>query len=118
MSAMTLFDPPAPPVPRIRDGGLLATRLARKHQGLITGHFVLPGREGVYADLPEALPEPLAAALRTRGVSQLYAHQRAAWDAAQRGEHLVVATPTASGKSLCYTPVSYTHLTLPTILLV
>jgi superfamily II DNA/RNA helicase len=103
MSAMTLFDPPAPPVPRIRDGGLLATRLARKHQGLITGHFVLPGREGAYADLPEALPERLAAALRTRGVSQLYAHQRAAWDAAQRGEHLVVATPTASGKSLCYT---------------
>jgi DEAD/DEAH box helicase domain-containing protein len=64
---------------------------------------VLPGREGRYADLPDALPAALAGALRSRGVAQLYAHQREAWDAAQRGEHLVVATPTASGKSLCYT---------------
>jgi len=101
--ALTLFEPPAPPAPRIHDGGALATRLAGKHAALITGHFVLPGREGRYADLPDALPCSLAAALRSRGVSQLYAHQREAWDAAQRGEHLVVATPTASGKSLCYT---------------
>ncbi|HVQ32821.1 MAG TPA: DEAD/DEAH box helicase, partial [Lysobacter sp.] len=102
-SALTLFEPPAPPAPRILDGGLLATRLAGKHAALITGHLVLPGREGRYAELPADLPEKLAGALRARGVSQLYAHQREAWDAAQRGEHLVVATPTASGKSLCYT---------------
>ena len=102
-SAMTLFETPAPPAPRIGDGGLLATRLAGKHAALITGHFVLPGREGRYAPLPEALPDKLAAALRSRGMTQLYAHQRDAWEAAQRGEHLVVATPTASGKSLCYT---------------
>ncbi|UHQ18702.1 DEAD/DEAH box helicase [Lysobacter sp. KIS68-7] len=101
--ALTLFEPPVPPAPRIGDGGALATRLAGKHAALITGHFVLPGREGRYAELPDALPLALAAALRSRGVSQLYAHQREAWDAAQRGEHLVVATPTASGKSLCYT---------------
>ena len=49
------------------------------------------------------MPEKLAAALRARGVSQLYAHQREAWDAVQRGGHVVIATPTASGKSLCYT---------------
>ena len=93
MSALTLFEHPAPPAPQSRDGGLLATRLAGKHAALITGHFVIPAREGRYAELPDALPEALANALRTRGVTQLYAHQREAWDAAQRGEHVVVATP-------------------------
>lgn len=42
-------------------------------------------------------------ALHSRGVEQLYAHQAEAWDAVQRGGHVVLATPTASGKSLCYT---------------
>src|SRR5207342_946089 len=102
MSSLSLFAPPPLPSPLV-DGGFLATRLAGKHAALITGHFVLPGRQGRYADLPEALPERLAAALRARGVTQLYAHQAEAWNALQRGGHVVVATPTASGKSLCYT---------------
>ena len=72
MSALTLFEHPAPPAPRIRDGGVLATRLAGKHGALITGHFVLPGREGRFAALPDDLPPALATALRSRGVSQLY----------------------------------------------
>src|SRR5690606_40926666 len=55
-------------------------RLAGKYQGRVTGHFVQPGREGRYAPLPEALPERLAAALRARGVEQLYAHQAQAWE--------------------------------------
>ncbi|MFZ2755023.1 MAG: DEAD/DEAH box helicase, partial [Lysobacteraceae bacterium] len=49
------------------------------------------------------LPQALAAALRTRGLSQLYSHQAEAWEATQRGEDVVVVTPTASGKTLCYT---------------
>lgn len=102
MSALSLFAPPSLPRPPV-DGGFLATRLAGKHAALITGHFVMPGREGRYADLPAGLPERLAAALRARGVSRLYDHQREAWDAVHRGGHVVVATPTASGKSLCYT---------------
>ena len=36
------------------------------------------------------------------GVDSLYLHQRAAWDAAARGEHLVVTTGTASGKTLAF----------------
>src|SRR5213076_2255986 len=35
-------------------------------------------------------------------VPQLYAHQRAAWDAAARGEHVIVTTGTASGKTLAF----------------
>jgi len=54
-----------------------------------------PAREAVLAPLPEGLAfDP--------GVDTLYAHQREAWDAAQRGEHLIVTTGTASGKTLAF----------------
>src|SRR5439155_3055367 len=48
-----------------------------------------------------ALPDELEPRLREAlPVSELYLHQRAAWDAARRGEHVILATGTASGKSL------------------
>ena len=36
------------------------------------------------------------------GVDRLYAHQREAWDAAARGDHVLVTTGTASGKTLAF----------------
>jgi DEAD/DEAH box helicase domain-containing protein len=82
---------------------VLAARLQRKYPDRITGAITLPARAGRYAPFPDELPKPLAAALRARGLSQLYSHQAEAWDATQRGEDVVVVTPTASGKTLCYT---------------
>ncbi len=61
--------------------------------------------EGTYAPLPPTLAGGIAAALRARGISQLYAHQARAFEVAgERGttRGFVVATPTASGKSLCF----------------
>lgn len=55
-----------------------------------------------YAPLPEGLAPGLVHALRARGIEQLYTHQATAFQAARRGRHVVVATPTASGKSLCF----------------
>ncbi|HNV83815.1 MAG TPA: DEAD/DEAH box helicase [Arenimonas sp.] len=81
----------------------LSNRLQRKYSDRITGSIFLPGHEGRYAELPQDLPAALAAALRTRGVERLYSHQAEAWHAVQKGDHVVVVTPTASGKSLCYT---------------
>ncbi len=80
----------------------LAAALRRKYGGRITGELVLPASPGRYAALPEDLDPAIAAALRHRGVTRLYSHQADAWVAAGRGEHLVVVTPTASGKTLCY----------------
>src|SRR6185436_11096157 len=52
--------------------------------------------------------------LRQRGVDQLYTHQAAAIDHALAGRHVVVTTPTASGKTLCYNaPVLSTILRDP-----
>ena len=85
------------------DGGRLAARLQRKYAERITGHIVLPARSGRFAQLPENLPPGLANALRARGIAQLYSHQAEAWTVAQAGRDIVVVTPTASGKTLCYT---------------
>lgn len=85
------------------DGGALAERLRDKYAGRVTGAFVLPARAAEFASFPEDLPPALLDALRGRGIGQLYAHQREAWEATRRGEHVLIATPTASGKSLCYT---------------
>jgi len=86
-----------------RDGALLSARLQRRYQDRITGSFAIAGREGRYAPIPASVPPALAAALKARGIEQLYSHQAEAWDASQRGEHVAIVTPTASGKSLCYT---------------
>src|SRR5690606_11492868 len=64
-----------------------------------------------YADFPEGVNPRLRAALAARGISRLYSHQRECWDLATDGRDLVVVTPTASGKTLCYNlPVLHTAL--------
>jgi DEAD/DEAH box helicase domain-containing protein len=52
--------------------------------------------------MPSALAPGVTQALHQRGIRELYSHQARAFDLASRGKHVVVATPTASGKSLCY----------------
>lgn len=63
----------------------------------------MPASLGDYVSFPNDLPAPLKVALRSKGISLLYSHQAEAWNAAARGDNVVVVTPTASGKSLCYT---------------
>ncbi|HEY5662278.1 MAG TPA: DEAD/DEAH box helicase [Gaiellaceae bacterium] len=59
----------------------------------------VPPAEPRLAPLPDELDPGLREALPFDG---LYGHQREAWDVAARGEHLVLATGTASGKSLAF----------------
>ncbi len=80
----------------------LAQRLRDKYRGRITGELVIPARAGQHAPLPEDLDPRLACALRSRGVQRLYTHQASAWEKVRAGQHSVVVTPTASGKTLCY----------------
>src|SRR5881398_2690358 len=70
--------------------------------GDITLDHVIPAAAANFGPLPSDLKPELAAALRTRGVERLYSHQAEAYAAVRRGDHLVVVTPTASGKTLCY----------------
>jgi DEAD/DEAH box helicase domain-containing protein len=52
--------------------------------------------------MPTGLAPGVVRALQRRGIHELYSHQARAFELASRGKHVVVATPTASGKSLCY----------------
>ena len=62
----------------------------------------LSARPAIHADFPADLPTELAAALRERGLSALYSHQAETWQHTRNGENVVLATGTASGKTLAY----------------
>ena len=68
----------------------------------VVHHAVLPAREAAYGAFPDWLDPRIVAGLATRGIERPYTHQAEAIDATRAGEDVVVVTPTASGKSLCY----------------
>src|SRR6267378_171251 len=76
--------------------------VAANFPGDITLDHVIPAAEAKFAPLPDDLRPELATALAGRGIERLYSHQAQAYDAIRSGRHLVVVTPTASGKTLCY----------------
>ncbi len=62
----------------------------------------VPRRPARHAQPPTGLDDELARLLRQQGTWPLYTHQALAFEAALRGENVVVVTGTASGKTLCY----------------
>ena len=68
----------------------------------ITATRHVPSRPPRLAPFPPSLDPRIAEALRARGIHDLYAHQARAWELIEKGHHVVVVTPTASGKTLCY----------------
>jgi DEAD/DEAH box helicase domain-containing protein len=75
---------------------------AADFQGDITLDHVIPEASAKFAPLPAGLVPELVGALARRGIDRLYSHQADAYEAVRQGRHLVVVTPTASGKTLCY----------------
>ncbi|HEV8250802.1 MAG TPA: DEAD/DEAH box helicase [Gaiellaceae bacterium] len=74
---------------------------------LLTGEEVAyvdtePARPARTAPIPAELHPQVRAALEAQGLGSLYEHQAEAWEAAARGEHVVVTTGTASGKTLAF----------------
>jgi DEAD/DEAH box helicase domain-containing protein len=58
--------------------------------------------EGVFADVPASVDARLRAALDQRGIARLYSHQAESFELTAAGKNVVIVTPTASGKTLCY----------------
>jgi len=74
----------------------------------------LPARAPDFVPLPEDLSPVLVQALGARGIKALYSHQKKSYELVRAGRDLVVVTPTASGKTLCYNlPVLQTLLEEP-----
>jgi DEAD/DEAH box helicase domain-containing protein len=70
--------------------------------GWVTAVRRLPPRAAEYAAFPDGVDERLRQVLAGRGIEQLYTHQAAAVAHALAGRNVVITTPTASGKTLCY----------------
>ena len=62
----------------------------------------LPARAAQYASFPDTLDTRLIPVLEKRGIHQLYTHQAHSIAATAAGKDVVVVTPTASGKTMCY----------------
>jgi DEAD/DEAH box helicase domain-containing protein len=76
---------------------------ARDHNGeMLTAVRHFPAREAQWADFPAWVNADLAAAYAGKGIRRLYTHQAAAAEAVHSGKNVVIVTPTASGKTLCY----------------
>jgi DEAD/DEAH box helicase domain-containing protein len=71
-------------------------------EGSITAVKHIPAQEGRFAEYPSGVHPRLLSALQKKGYQKLYSHQRTSWEILQGGGHVVVVTPTASGKTLCY----------------
>jgi DEAD/DEAH box helicase domain-containing protein len=70
--------------------------------GWVTAVRRLPARIAEYAPFPDGVDPLLQDILHNRGIDQLYTHQAAAIAHALGGRNVVITTPTASGKTLCY----------------
>jgi DEAD/DEAH box helicase domain-containing protein len=68
----------------------------------VTALRVLPALSARYASFPDGISEPLRDVLGARGITELYTHQAIAIEHALARRNVVITTPTASGKTLCY----------------
>ena len=68
----------------------------------VTRWVEIPARDASYSDFPECVDSRIIDALHLRGVNKLYSHQASAIKEIDDGKSVVVVTPTASGKTMCY----------------
>ena len=61
-----------------------------------------PARNGEFEEIPANVAPSIRSMLQARGIPQLYTHQAEAIRLTLDGNNVVVVTPTASGKTLCY----------------
>lgn len=68
----------------------------------ITHWQKIPEKDAIYSEFPDSIHPDLVKILQERGIKKLYSHQASSIDAVLREKNIVVVTPTASGKTLCY----------------
>jgi DEAD/DEAH box helicase domain-containing protein len=76
---------------------------ARDHNGeILTAVRHFPARDAQWADFPAWVHADLASCYAAKGIRRLYIHQAVAAETVHAGKNVVIVTPTASGKTLCY----------------
>jgi DEAD/DEAH box helicase domain-containing protein len=69
---------------------------------VLTSVRQIPAREAKFRPVPGWVASTLCEAYRVKGIQELYSHQAATAELVHDGKNVVVVTPTASGKTLCY----------------
>jgi DEAD/DEAH box helicase domain-containing protein len=72
------------------------------HGEILTAVRYFPAREAEWTEFPAWTHGALREAYAGKAIRQLYSHQAAAAEAVHSGKNVVIVTPTASGKTLCY----------------
>jgi DEAD/DEAH box helicase domain-containing protein len=72
------------------------------HGEILTAIRHFPAREAQWAEFPAWMRGDLLAAYAAKGIRRPYSHQAVAAESAHAGKNIVIVTPTASGKTLCY----------------
>lgn len=62
----------------------------------------IPPREAQFTPFPDGIDPRIKKALGGKGIYRLYSHQAEAISNVEQGKNIVVVTPTASGKTMCY----------------
>jgi len=100
-NSVSLEHPGDSSLTRVRE--VLDTFASRDANGnVLTAVRYFPAREAQWAEFPAWVNADLVAAYGAKGIRQLYTHQAIAAEAVHAGKNVVVVTPTASGKTLCY----------------
>ena len=68
----------------------------------ITCWETISAGKGKFVPFPDSLDPALGKIISSRGISELYSHQAEAYGHVRKGKSILVVTPTASGKTLCY----------------
>ncbi|MFW6333062.1 MAG: DEAD/DEAH box helicase [Thermodesulfobacteriota bacterium] len=81
---------------------VLALKSSPRMGNQVVYHTLLPARSAVCRNPDKPWPQAMEKLLDAAGIGALYSHQSLAMDRVRSGRHVVVATPTASGKTLIY----------------
>jgi DEAD/DEAH box helicase domain-containing protein len=82
---------------------ILGSLVARyRHEEVLTAVRQIPAREAKFRPMPGWVTSALSEAYRAKGIQELYSHQAATAELVRDGKNVVVVTPTASCKTLCY----------------
>ena len=68
----------------------------------VTYWNTIEAKDAIFAPFPNWLSEDIIKALNQKGIDKLYLHQALTLDLVKQGNNVVIVTPTASGKTLCY----------------
>ncbi|HEV2401605.1 MAG TPA: DEAD/DEAH box helicase, partial [Candidatus Sulfotelmatobacter sp.] len=94
---------PRPPASLETIPNMLGSLVARyRQEEVLTAVRQIPARDAKFRPAPAWVTSALSEAYRAKGIKELYSHQAMTAELARDGKNVVVVTPTASGKTLCY----------------